>query len=76
MSVIIFPQLEETPMEPKSVLSSKTVWVSILTLAAGVATYLGGQDLVAQYPAVVSILAVVSGAIGVVLRFLTNQPIK
>ena len=73
----IFPQLEpEKPMEPKSVLKSRTVWVNILTLAVGVATYLQGQELIVQYPAVVSILAVVAGGIGVALRFLTSKPIK
>jgi hypothetical protein len=60
----------------KSVMSSKTVWVSLLTLAAGIVTLVSGSDLIAEYPQVVSILAMVSGGIGVVLRVLTNTAIK
>lgn len=71
----LFPT-PETPMEPKSVLKSKTVWVNALILAAGVATYLSGHELIVENPAVVSILTVIVGGINVALRFFTKQPVK
>jgi hypothetical protein len=64
------------PENTKSALKSKTVWVSLLTLAAGIITLISGNDLIAEYPQVVSVLAMVSGGIGVVLRVLTNTAIK
>ena len=60
----------------KPVMSSKTVWVGLLTLAAGIVSLIAGSDLITQYPQVVSILTMAVGAIGVVLRVLTNTAIK
>lgn len=71
--MIIFPQLEK-PM--KSPLKSKTIWVNVLTIVAGIATYLGGSEIIAQYPVAVSLIAVVIGGLNVALRFLTSKPIK
>ena len=77
MKISIFPQLEtEKTMAPKKTVTSKTIWLNALIIASGVATYLQGHELIVTYPAVVSILAVVAGSIGVALRFLTKQPIK
>lgn len=76
MSVVIFPQTGENPMEKKSILKSKTFWVNALTVAVGVATYLGGSEVIAQYPVAVSVIAVVVGALNVALRFVTNKPVK
>jgi|GEM_PF-6387989 len=59
----------------KSPLKSKTLWVNLLVLAAGVAGYLSGNDIVAQYPQVVAILGAVVGGLNIVLRFLTDKPI-
>ena len=77
MKISIFPQLETEPeMETKSVLKSKTVWTNVLVVAAGVATFLAGHEVIAAYPAVVSILTVVVGGLNVALRFITSQPVK
>jgi len=59
----------------KSPLKSKTVWVNLLMLAAGVATYIAGAEPMAAYPAVVPIFVAVAGAVNLVLRFLTTEPI-
>ena len=76
MSVIIFPQTEEKPMEKKSILKSKTFWFNALTVATGIATYLAGSEVIAQYPAAVSVIAVVVGGLNVALRFVTNKPVR
>jgi hypothetical protein len=62
-------------MDPKSPLASRTVWFNILTLVAGVAAYVAGSDVMAEYPAVVPVFAAVAGAVNIVLRFLTSKPI-
>ena len=72
----IFPQLTENQVDTKKTVTSKTIWLNALIIASGVATYLQGHELIVEYPAVVSILAVVAGGIGVALRFLTSKPIK
>jgi len=59
----------------KSPLKSKTVWTNILVLAAGVAGYLSGNDIISQYPQVVAILGAVVGGLNIVLRFFTSKPI-
>ncbi len=62
--------------EPKSVLKSKTVWVNLLVIAAGVASYVAGHELVADNTALVSVLGVVVGVVNVALRFVTTDPVK
>ena len=60
----------------KSVLKSKTVWVNMLVLAAGVAGFVAGHEVIADYPQVIAILGAVQGAVNIVLRLVTTQPIK
>lgn len=62
--------------EGKSILKSKTVWVNMLLLAAGVVGFVAGHDVIAEYPQVVAILAAVQGGLNIVLRLVTTQPIK
>lgn len=63
-------------MEPKSVLTSRTVWLNLLILAAGVVGFVAGHEVIAEYPQVVAILAAVQGGLNIVLRLVTTQPIK
>lgn len=63
-------------MEPKSVLASRTVWLNLLILAAGVVGFVAGHEVIAEYPQVVAILAAVQGGLNIVLRLVTTQPIK
>lgn len=60
----------------KSVLKSKTMWANMLVLAAGVATYLQGHELIAENPAIVSGITVAIAVINMGLRFVTVEPIK
>lgn len=76
MSVVIFPQTEDKPMEKKSILKSRIFWVNALTVAAGIATYLSGSEVIAQYPVAVSVIGVVLGGLNVALRFVTNKAVK
>ena len=63
-------------MDPKPVLKSKTVWLNLLVIGAGVASYIAGHELVADNTALVSILGVVVGVMNVALRFVTDKPVK
>jgi hypothetical protein len=60
----------------KSALKSKTLWVNLLVLAAGIAGYVAGHDVVADNPQIVAIAGAVVGAINIVLRFVTTEPLK
>lgn len=62
--------------ESKSALKSKTVWFNILTLAAGVAGYIAGHEVMQNYEQVVPVFVAVQGAVNIVLRFLTSRPIQ
>ena len=59
----------------KPLFKSRTIWVNMLTLAAGLAAYLAGSDVVADYPQVVSIAVAMQGLVNIVLRFLTTKAI-
>lgn len=72
--MVIFPQLEK-PMSPKKPIKSRLIWVNSLTIALGIATYLGGSEIIVAYPVAVSVIAVVVGVLNVALRFVTKQPI-
>lgn len=63
-------------MEPKSPVKSKTIWANAALVVVGVLTYLQGHEVIVEHPTAVSILAVAVGLGNVVLRFLTNQPVK
>jgi hypothetical protein len=59
----------------KSPLKSKTVWFNLLTLAAGVCAYVAGSPVMQDYTTVIPIFVAVQGAINIVLRFVTTEPI-
>mgnify|MGYP001613372786 CR=1 FL=1 len=56
-------------MESKKWYTSKTLWLGMLIIAGGIAEYISGL------PAGVSISTIVAGALSIVIRFLTNQPV-
>lgn len=60
----------------KSPLKSKTVLFNLLTLAAGICAYVAGAPVMQDYTAVIPIFVAVQGAINIVLRFVTTEPIK
>ncbi len=60
----------------KSWYLSKTVWVNVATLVAGVLGYVAGHDLIVANASLVAMLVAVQGGVNVVLRFLTWIPIS
>lgn len=60
---------------PKQWWKSKTVWLGILTVALGILDVLYAW-LVAGDFSTSGVVLLVSGAMGVILRFLTTQPIE
>jgi hypothetical protein len=60
----------------KSLFKSKMVWVNALTLAAGIVALVSGSDLIKDYPQAIAILAASQGALNVILRLFTTEPIK
>ena len=59
----------------KSWLSSKTVIVNALSLAAGLLTVAAGSELVTQYPRAAAAIASGLAAVNIALRFVTFLPI-
>jgi hypothetical protein len=60
----------------KKLTQSKTFWVNALILAAGITGFVAGHEVIADYPQVVAIMAAVQGAVNIVLRLITSEPIK
>lgn len=63
-------------MESKSILSSRTFWVNAITVAVATAGFVAGHEVMAAHPQIIAGIAVVQGALNIVLRLLTTQPIK
>jgi hypothetical protein len=59
----------------KSIFKSRTVWVNVATLVAGIAALVAGNDLITDYPQVIAALATFQGALNIVLRLLTTKAI-
>lgn len=60
----------------KSALQSKTIWVNLLVLGAGIIGYVQGHEVIQDYPQAMAIMAAAVGALNLVLRFVTNKPIR
>jgi len=63
-------------MDKKSPLVSKTIWVNMMIIGAGVLSYIAGHELVVDNAAAVSMLTVAVGVVNVALRFMTKTPVK
>ncbi len=50
--------------------TSKTFWLNVVIILGGITEYLAGL------PVGVSAATVIAGVLGVIIRFLTNQPVK
>ena len=60
----------------KSMWKSRTIWVNGLVLCAGIVGYLVGDDLIKDNEGLLALLVAVQGAVNVILRFVTTEPIK
>lgn len=59
----------------KSVFKSKTIWVNVLTFAAGLIVFTQDHALLVQNPDLVALAAGVLALVNVALRFLTDKPV-
>ena len=55
---------------------SRTMWVNLLTLSAGVVGYVAGQDWIKDQASLVAVLVAVQGGLNVLLRLVTFKAIK
>lgn len=60
----------------KKIWKSKTLVFGGLQLISGIALLCVNNDLVKQHPGVVAVATSVSGLVTILLRFLTDAPIK
>ena len=60
----------------KSPVKSRTLWLNAVILIAGVAGFIAGHDVIVDYPQAAAALIAVQGALNIVLRFLTSDPIS
>jgi len=59
----------------KSWWQSKTIWVNAITAAMATLTVLGGQQIVADHPAIAAGIVAVIGTLNIALRIITVLPI-
>ena len=69
-------QPKETPMIGKRLRNSKTFWINLITIFAGVATTVGGSDLIQENPTYAGIAATVLGVVNIFMRFITKEPVS
>lgn len=55
---------------------SKTVWVNVVALLAGVMGYVAGQELIQDNTQLIAGLVAMQGGLNVVLRFISGTPIE
>lgn len=60
----------------KNIWKSKTLVFGVLQLVSGIALLCVNNDLVKQHPSAVAAATSVSGLVTILLRFLTDAPIK
>ena len=62
-------------MNSKSFWQSRTMWVNMLTIGAGMLGYLAGHDLIQDHASMIALLVAIQGGVNVALRFVTVKPI-
>jgi len=67
-----------TPPEPpmtKPIIKSKTFWVNLLTVVAGLAATVSGSDLIQNNPEWATMAATLIGVLNIGLRFVTKSAV-
>ena len=55
---------------------SKTVWVNVVAVLAGVMGYIAGQELIQDNTQLIAGLVAMQGGLNVILRFISGTPIE
>lgn len=63
-------------MEPKSPLTSKTIWVNVITLLAVAVTAVADHTIITENPVLAGGAAVATALVNLALRFVTKSPLK
>jgi len=70
------PEPQETPMTPKPLIKSKTFWINLVTIIAGLVTTVGGSDMIQSNPEYAGVGAALIGFVNIALRLVTKEPVK
>ena len=70
------PEPQETPMSPKPIVKSKTFWINMITIIAGLVTTVGGSDMIQNNPEYAGIAAAIIGVVNIAMRFMTKAPVR
>lgn len=69
------PKRQENNMDSKPIVQSKTFWINLITAIAGVATSIGGSDIIQQNPEFAGFAATGLGIMNIFLRFITTKKV-
>jgi len=70
------PEPQESPMPAKPIIKSKTFWINLITIIAGIITTVGGSDMIQANPEYAGIAAAILGVVNIAMRFLTKEPVR
>ncbi len=74
-SPVTEPERQENNMNSKPIRKSKTFWVNLITAIAGVATSIGGSEIIQANPEYAGYAATVLGVVNIFLRFITTKKV-
>jgi hypothetical protein len=60
----------------KSWWKSKTVWVNVVAVLAGVMGYIAGHEVIQDNTQIIAMLVAMQGGVNVILRFISGTPIE
>jgi hypothetical protein len=55
---------------------SKTVWLNVVAVLAGVVGYVAGHEVIQDNTMIIAALVAMQGGLNVVLRFISGTPIE
>lgn len=69
------PQPLETNMNGKPLRKSKTFWINLVTIFAGLVTSVGGSEMIQQNPEYAGYAATALGIVNILMRMITKSPV-